>query len=148
VLLTTLPTFADRMKRFNANGLRVAKCLATHPAVDRVFFPGQPGSPVAAAAHWLSGFGSVVSFTFRAPGLDPVRRMYDTATPTIQKAPTLGSDATLMCPYVMLTYFRRSDEYLRAYRLPRFLVRLAVGSETDFAPVQDDLLRALDSGAG
>lgn len=143
VLLTTLPTFADRMKRFNANGLRVAECLAAHSAIDRVFFPGQPGSPVGAAANWLSGFGSVVSFTFREPGLEPVRRMYDTPTPTIRKAPTLGSDATLMCPYVMLTYFRRSDEYLRAYRLPRYLVRLAVGSEIDFDPVEEDLLRAL-----
>lgn len=143
VLLTTLPTFADRMKRFNANGRRVAECLAAHPAVERVFFPGQPGSPVGAAADWLSGFGSVVSFTFREPGLEPVRRMYDTPTPSIRKAPTLGSDATLMCPYVMLTYFRRSDEYLRAYRLPRYLVRLAVGSESDFDPVEADLLCAL-----
>ena len=147
VLLTTLTTFADRMKRFNANGLRVAECLARHPAVGRVFFPGQPGSPIGHTANWLSGFGSVVSFTFREPGLVPVRRMYDAPTPTILKAPTLGSDATLMCPYVMLTYFRRSDEYLRAYRLPRYLVRLAVGSESNFAPVEADLMRALDAAS-
>ncbi len=146
-LLTTLTTFADRMKRFNANGIRVAECLARHPAVGRVFFPGQPGSPVGASCNWLSGFGSVVSFTFREPGLDPVRRMYDTPTPSIRKAPTLGSDATLLCPYVMLTYFRRNDEYLRAYRLPRHLVRLAVGSEQDFLPVLEDLGRALDAGS-
>lgn len=143
-LLTTLPTFAERMKRFNANGRRVAECLARHPAVERVFFPGFPGSPVGASSNWLSGYGSVVSFTFREPGIEPVRRMYDTPTPSIRKAPTLGSDATLMCPYVMLTYFRRSDEYLRAYRLPRHLVRLAVGSEKDFAPVEGELLSTLN----
>ncbi|MFO1520526.1 MAG: PLP-dependent transferase [Kiritimatiellia bacterium] len=147
-LAATLPTFADRMRRFNANGLRVARLLASHPAVERVYFPGMPESPVPSdASTWLSGFGSVVSFTFREPGLDPVRRMYDTPTPSIRKAPTLGSDATLMCPYVMLTYYRRTDEYLRPYRLPRYLVRLAVGSEVDFAGVEADLLRALGRNA-
>lgn len=141
-LLKTLPTFPDRMIRFNANGRRVAALLAKHPAVKRVYFPVLPGQPTPTLS-WLSGFGSVVSFVLHEEGLSPVQRLYDFQTPTIRKAPTLGSDVTLLCPYVMLTYYTRNDEYLAAHGLPRYLVRIATGSEKDFDPVEKDLLSAL-----
>lgn len=149
VLERRLGSFAERMPRFNANGLAVARFLRAHPAVDRVWYAGLEDSPFRAEADkLLRGGASVVSCTVRGGDREAMRRFYDTPTPAVRKAPSLGSDTTLFCPYVMLTYYKRDDVYLEQYRLPRYLLRFAVGCETDLAPVLADLDRALRAAAG
>ncbi len=61
----------------------------------------------------------------------------------ILKAPTLGSNQTLVCPYSMLTHYHDSDEDLIEIELPRHLIRIASGSETKIDPIISDLNSAL-----
>ncbi len=44
-----IKTFPLRMQRQCANACRIASWLATHPAIDRVYFPADPNHPDAAA---------------------------------------------------------------------------------------------------
>ncbi|MDW8036676.1 MAG: PLP-dependent aspartate aminotransferase family protein, partial [Thermoguttaceae bacterium] len=45
LLLRGLKTFALRMERHNQNGLAVAQFLASHPRIERVYYPGLPSHP-------------------------------------------------------------------------------------------------------
>ena len=140
-----LGTIHQRMGRFNANARRVAEFLAGHRVVDRLFFNGHPSHRShATAARILAGPSSVISFTLRRDGMDDLREFYDSPMPAIVKAPSLGSDQTLLCPYTLLTHYHDTDEVLASLGLPRCLVRVSVGCEPDIEPVVADLGRALD----
>jgi cystathionine gamma-synthase len=89
--------------------------------------------------------GSVVSFTLKNKTLDSMQRFYDSPMPGIKKAPSLGSNITLMCPYTMLTYYSRSEAYLAEHRLERFLIRISVGSEPQIKPVIQQLATAIEA---
>jgi len=140
-----LATLPRRVDLFNANAGRVAGCLSGHRAVGRLYFNGHPTHrSYSTARRLLAGPSSVISFTLARDGRDALREFYDSPMPAVIKAPSLGSDRTLMCPYTMLTHYHDTDEVLASIGLPRHLVRLAVGCETDIEPVLADLGRALD----
>jgi cystathionine gamma-synthase len=125
------------MPRFNRNGQALADMLRAHPAVDQVYF-GTETLP-----EWLTGLGSVVSCTLKDPGQAALARVFDADMPGVIKAPSLGSNQTLFCPYVFLTYYDKSDAYLDACHLPRHLLRFAVGCEEDLQPVLSSISSAL-----
>ena len=133
-----LETFCERMARFNRNGQALARMLREHPAVDAVYF-GEEDLP-----DWLEGLGSVVSCELKEKSQAALAQVFDAPMAPVVKAPSLGSDVTLFCPYVLLTYYDKSDAYLEDCHLPRHLLRFAVGSEADFAPVLDAVRGALD----
>lgn len=138
VLLEGLKTFLERMPRFNRNGKAFAKMLQEHPAVGTVYF-GEEKLP-----EWLTGLGSVVSCELKDRSQEALARVFDAEMPGVLKAPSLGSDQTLFCPYVFLTYYDKTDEYLEACHLPRHLLRFAVGCEEDIEPVLNSVRNALD----
>ncbi len=72
-------------------------------------------------APLLKGPGSVISFTLARADLEAFRAFYDSPLPGILKAPSLGSDLTLLCPYTLLTHSKETDEQLQAIGLPRYL---------------------------
>ena len=74
---------------------------------------------------------------------DNLQKFYDGEFTSILKAPTLGSNQTLVCPYSMLTHYHDSDEDLLEIELPRYLIRIASGSEKEIAPIIADLNSAL-----
>ena len=148
VLQASLKDFEARMVLFNRNGLSVAEWLSTHPLVDEVYFAMLPENPDAAVAErLLKGGGSVVSFTLKEKGFDAIKRFYDCPMPLIKKAPSLGSNVTLLCPYTMLTYYQKDDAYLANVRLDRYLLRLSVGCEDPLEPVLDTIHRALEAAS-
>ena len=139
-----LGSLPARMCRFNENALRVASFLAGHAAVQRVFFNGLPSHrSYATAQRLLRGPGSVISFVLTRNSLDGLRALYDSSLSGIIKAPSLGSDRTLLCPYTLLTHYEDTDEALEEIGLPRFLVRISVGCEEDITPVLESLQEAL-----
>ena len=132
------------MQRFNENNLSIANFLEDNPAVDRVYYaysPNKFSSPIA--PKFLSGSGGVVSFTLKNDTEDNLRKFYDGGFKTILKAPSLGSDKTLVCPYSMLTHYHDSDDELNEINLPRHLIRIASGSEKNIKPIINDLYLAL-----
>ncbi len=146
VLERNLVSFPERMVRFNANAQMVAGFLSGHPGVTRVFFNGLPTHrSYATALRLLRGPGSVISFTLARDTWGGLRSFYDSRLEGIVKAPSLGSDVTLLCPYTLLTHYDDTDEVLADIGLPRFLVRIAVGCEKDVSRVQESLNEALSA---
>lgn len=140
-LMGGMTSYLERMPRFNDNGRRMAAFLREHPAVAQVWFPTD--DQMAQAGH-IHGAASVVSFTLQDGSLEALTRFLETPMSGVYKAPSLGSDVTLLCPYTLLTYFHRDAAYLDEIRLPRHLLRFSVGCEVDFEPVLDAVRNALD----
>jgi cystathionine beta-lyase/cystathionine gamma-synthase len=141
-----LETFPERICRFNANAGKVASFLAGHRAVAQVFFNGLLSHrSYATARRLLRGTGSVISFTLARNTLDGLRAFYDSKLYGIVKAPSLGSDVTLLCPYTLLTHYDDTDEQLAEIGLPRFLLRVSVGCEKEISPVLESLDAALSN---
>ena len=144
VLQKRMLNFEERMQRFNENSLAVAHFLEAHSAVNRVYYACSPSDvSSSAASKLLSGNGGVVSFVLKDDTEENLRRFYDGEFTSILKAPTLGSNETLVCPYSLLTHYHDSDEDLLEIELPRHLIRIASGSENEIEPIIADLNSAL-----
>ncbi len=107
-----LETLAIRMAAHTQNAQAVARFLKTHPAVERVSFPGISGL----VSFWLKGNGGRV-----APFLKSLR--------TVRIAHSFGgTETTIMHPRSMMT-FSFPDQKLNAQGITNGLVRLSVGLE-------------------
>jgi cystathionine gamma-synthase len=126
------------MQRFNANGQALAERLRSHPAIAQVDDGG------STRPDWLKGLGSVISCEMKSPSLQKLAAFMNHPLPGVIKAPSLGSDKTLFCPYVLLAYYDKSDAYLQECNLSKTLLRFAAGSEETFDPVLDSISEALD----
>jgi cystathionine gamma-synthase len=63
-----LKTLAVRMDRHSANAMAVAEFLESHPAVERVHYPGLPGHPGhETAKRQMKAFSGMVSFEMHTP---------------------------------------------------------------------------------
>ena len=144
VLWERMHDFEERMQRFNKNSLAVAHFLEAHSVVDRIYYACSPSDISSPAAQkLLSGNGGIVSFVMKNNTEDNLRRFYDGEFISILKAPTLGSTQTLVCPYSLLTHYHDSDEDLLKIKLPRYLIRIAAGSEHNIEPIIEDLNSSL-----
>ena len=66
LLARGLKTFELRMERHNQNGLAVARFLASHPRIERVYYPGLESHPYyEVARRSMRGFGGLVTFTVK-----------------------------------------------------------------------------------
>ena len=81
--------------------------LQKHPAVEKVFH-GSLTSQERTSPEWLVGYGSVISFTLISGGLESLRLFYDQLPAPLLKAPTLGSNQTLVYPYALLAHYHES----------------------------------------
>lgn len=67
LVLRGIKTLALRMQRHSDNGLAVAKYLESHPAVDKVIYPGLESHPqYELAKSQMKESGGMVSFTFKS----------------------------------------------------------------------------------
>ena len=136
--------FQERMERFNNNGTILAEFLAEHFAVDFVYHPSlSTNSSYAEAKKLLKGNGGVVSFTLKDESENALKKFYDREFSSIIKAPSIGSNLTLICPYTLLTNYFYTDEELKEINLPRYLIRISAGCETETERILEDLDFAL-----
>lgn len=144
VLWERLQDFEERMARFQKNAIQVAEFLQPHPGIERLYFHSFPSHrSYHVSQRILNGSGSVMSFTLKRPGLEGLRQFYDAPLQHILKAPSLGSNQTILCPYTLLAHYHESDEFLEELGLSRYLIRLSVGCEDNIKPVMDSLDQAL-----
>ena len=72
--LRGIRTLGVRMERAQKNALEIAQRLASHPAVERVRYPGLPTDPHhQVAKSFMKGFGAVIAFDHKG-GADAADR--------------------------------------------------------------------------
>ncbi len=138
--LTTrgIKTLDVRMRRHSENALAIASFLESHPAVERVFYPGlasHPGHELA--ARQMSGFGGIVSLALRS---GEAARSFAESTELFQLAESLGGVESLVNYPDAMTHasVRGTDA-----AVPVEVVRLSVGIES-----VDDLLADVERALG
>lgn len=118
--------FPARMKEANANALELARFLAAHPAVERVWYPGLATPPVYEQLRKPGGgYGAVLSFLPReADKNSPLvfERLH------ISRGISLGTTYSLVCPYVQLAHYNELG-WAKDCGIDPCLLRIAVGTE-------------------
>ncbi|HET9792857.1 MAG TPA: aminotransferase class I/II-fold pyridoxal phosphate-dependent enzyme [Thermoanaerobaculia bacterium] len=144
LLTRGMKTVALRVRAQSANAMEIARRLASHPAVERVHYPGLPDHPGhAAAARQMSGaFGAMLAFDVR--GGAPAARRPVEALRLIRRATSLGSvESTADLPAI--TSHSRAmiaPERREALGIRESTIRLSVGAE-DVRDIVADLEAAL-----
>ncbi|HTT90019.1 MAG TPA: PLP-dependent transferase, partial [Acidimicrobiales bacterium] len=139
LVLRGVKTLAVRMDRHCANAQAVVELLSSHPAVERVHYPGlttHPGHEVA--ARQMRGFGGMVSFTLRR-GEDAAVAIAG-ATRLFTLAESLGAVESLIEHPHRMTHASVATSPLA---VEPALLRLSVGIET-ITDLLGDLSQALD----
>jgi methionine-gamma-lyase len=137
-----LKTFELRMQRHCENALTVARWLETHPAVERVYYPGLESRPdhALAARQMCGGYGGMVSFELRG-GLAAGKALMERVRVSTL-AVSLGNTDSLICHPATMTHSAVPPEERRAMGVADGLVRFSVGIENGEDLIAD-LERAL-----
>jgi cystathionine gamma-synthase len=124
-----LKTFELRMARHNENGLAVARFLADHPRIEKVFYPGLPSHPYFDVARsTMRGFGGLVTFLVRDADWRETAAVIDSVRiPRI--APSLGGVESLIEQPLVMSYYKCTPEERRRYGIPDNMIRLSCGIE-------------------
>ena len=155
MILNDLRTLRQRVDHFSRNALAVAQFLAGHPLVERVIYPGLPGSPVHEIARrtlWLvdddengrpaNRYGHLLAFTTK-DGAAAARAVLD-ALGMIWRATDLGRVKTVATIPAISTHQQQGEAGRSLAGIPDNLIRLSVGGEHP-QDVIDDLAQALAS---
>lgn len=136
-----LETLGLRMRAHCENALKLAKWLAAHPKVSKVYYPGLEDHPQhALALSQQSGFGGIVSFEVDG-GREDCWHVVD-STQMISITANLGDAKTTITHPASTTHGRLSDEQRSESGIAENLLRVSVGLET-FEDIRDDLARGL-----
>jgi cystathionine gamma-synthase len=140
LVLRGLKTLGVRMDRHCANAAAVAEMLASHPAVERVLWPGLPDHPGHdVAKRQMRDFGGMVSFIVR--GGEEAALALITRTRLLTLAESLGGVESLIEHPGQMTHASVAGS---TNEVPPALVRVSVGIET-VDDIVADLRQALDS---
>jgi cystathionine gamma-synthase len=129
------------MRAHGENAQEVVGCLAAHPAVARVHYPGletHPGHAVARVQQ--QGFGAMVSFELHG-GVTAVRAFLG-ALRLFSLAESLGGVESLVAHPASMTHAAMDAAARERAGISDSLVRLSVGIE-DAADLTSDLTQAL-----
>ena len=124
-----LRTYMLRMERHNANALAVASFLESHPAIERVYYPGLPSHPQHALARvqMTGGFSGMVTFEVKG-GFDAAYRLVS-RTELCILAVSLGAVETLITHPASMVHSFQTDDQRAAAGIAPGLIRLSVGIE-------------------
>jgi len=140
-----IKTFPLRMERQCANACRVAQWLASHPKVERVYFPGDPRHADAAAIRRLfpaNLYGAMVSFEVKGAGRAEIFRFMDSLQ-MIVRATSLGDVHSMMLYPVMSSHRDIAPKHRERMGIRESLVRLSVGIEA-----VEDIIGDLEQALG
>jgi cystathionine beta-lyase/cystathionine gamma-synthase len=135
-------TLAVRMERHESNARELARFLAGHPAVSRVYYPGLEGHlQHELAKRQASGFGGMISFVPGDGSLEAGRVVFDRFQ-LFTRAESLGGVESLVCHPASMTHSLVPREQRLRMGFADGLLRLSVGIE-DLEDLRADLARAL-----
>ncbi len=139
--LRGIKTLAVRMRQHEENARMVARFLAEHPRVEKVYYPGLPSHPDhQLAKRQMNGSGGMVSFQFKGvyADVDKVVRRFK----VFALAESLGGVESLVCHPVSMTHGSIPKDIRESRGLTDTLLRLSVGIE-DVEDLLTDLQQAL-----
>ncbi|MBV8833338.1 MAG: PLP-dependent transferase [Acidobacteriaceae bacterium] len=142
-----IKTLALRFERQCRNAGCLASWLASHPCVDRVFYPGDPNHPDAATIKQLFApglFGAIVSFEIKGGTRSSILEFMDRLR-MIVPGTSLGDVHTLLLYPWIASHRNVSPKMRERMGIGENLVRIAVGIE-DFEDIRADLDAALRGG--
>jgi cystathionine beta-lyase len=143
IALRGIKTLHVRMDRHCENGEAVAKFLANHPKVGKVYWPGLEGhNGHEVAKRQMKKFGGMVSFTVKDAGFEATAEVVS-AMKVFTLAESLGGVESLSGHPASMTHASIPKEEREKAGVTDNLVRLSVGIEH----VEDllaDLAQALD----
>jgi O-succinylhomoserine sulfhydrylase len=147
VVLKGLETLGLRMKAQSDQALTVAQWLESHPAVQRVYYPGLASHPQhELAMRQMSGYGgAVVAFDVKAANPEQARERAFAVLDSLQVlslSTNLGDTKTLCAHPASTSHGRLSEAQRQAAGIGQGLVRVAVGLE-HITDIQADLNRGL-----
>ncbi len=135
-----IKTLAVRMEQHNANGMDVARFLASHPKVKHVNYPGLESHPQhELALRQQRGFGAMISFDLGS--LEAARKLLNHVR-VCSLAESLGGVETLISHPGQMTHASMPAEFREKVGITEGLVRISVGIE-DVADLIADLDQAL-----
>ena len=141
ICLKGMETVGLRMKAQSANALAIARWLESHPAVERVLYPGLESHPQhALAMRQQSAGGAVLSFVAKG-GREGAWRVID-AVKLISITANFGDVKSTICHPATTTHGRIPPAERAASGIVEGLIRLAVGLE-DPEDIRADLERGL-----
>jgi cystathionine gamma-lyase len=139
--LRGLKTLHLRMKAHCANAMALAQWLETHPAVEKVLYPGLASHPQhELASRQMDGYGGMVSIYVKG-GADAAMRFCE-GTRLFALAESLGGVESLLNHPAIMTHASVPAERRKELGISDTLVRLSVGVE-ELADLTEDLDRAL-----
>ena len=119
--------YEQRMQKINANTIKLIKYLEKAPFVDELFHTLKEENYVKVMAH-KEAVGGIISLTFNKS----FQKVYDLLN--FPKGPSLGTEFTLLMPYVYLAHYdfitcEKGRNFLKQNNIPIDLIRIAVGIE-------------------
>ncbi|MBL7764150.1 MAG: cystathionine gamma-synthase [Chitinophagaceae bacterium] len=144
LVIRGIETLHIRVKQHCENAKAIAEFLETHPAVDKVFYPGLKSHPNHdIAAKQAKGFGGIVSFTLK-DDTEAAATTVVTSTQLFKLAESLGGIKSLLSHPAQMTHKTIPAEKRRASGVADSLIRLSVGLE-EAEDLINDLEQALNA---
>ena len=142
VFLKGLETLDLRMQRHSESAMQLAQWLSSHPAVQKVYYPGLSNHPQhTLCQQQQSGFGGVVSFEVIG-GRAQAWQVID-QTQMLSITANLGDAKSTITYPATTTHGRLSDEERAIAGIKPGLLRIAVGLE-GINDIKADLSLGLD----
>ena len=142
LVIRGIETLHLRVQQHSKNAFAVAQFLETHPAVDKIFYPGLASHHNhEVAVKQQSDFGGIVSFTLKQD-TEAAAKTFVCSTQYFKLAESLGGVKSLLCHPATMTHKSIPVETRRNAGVSDSLVRLSVGLE-DVADLIKDIETAL-----
>lgn len=127
LILRGIKTLAVRVDRQQANALAIARWLAAHPAIERVYYAGLDDAPgYALLREQASGAGATLSFRVRSAA---IARQVLNRVELIYYAESLGGTETLITYPILQTHAAIPEAMRTLQGVDDQLLRLSVGLE-------------------
>jgi len=143
LILRGMKTLELRIQRQNESALKIAQYLESHPAIERVHYPGLPsheGHQIA--RQQMRGFGGILSFMLKENNLDAVSRFLPRLH-FAHAAANLGAVETIVGPPATTSHVECTREERARLGIPESLIRYSTGIE-NVEDLISDLKYALD----
>jgi cystathionine gamma-lyase len=142
LLLRGIKTLHVRMQRHCENARVIAEYLASHPKVDKVFWPGfETHKNHHIAKEQMRDFGGIVSFSLKGDNMEQAIKLMESLE-LFSLAESLGGVESLCTHPASMTHASIPQEERLKNGLKDTLIRLSVGIE-DVNDLIEDLKQAI-----